>query len=168
VTVLPSIILFVGAAAFFSVAGFSWLPQASKLDQLQARYQQETDPVRRARELARLGPARLDAMRKEIEANNIPEALGHFRRYRDDVLDTVDKLKKSGINAEKRPAGFKNLQIHLRQALDRLETMLLSVSVTEREPFLEIQRQLERADEELIGMLFPRQPTQRPPQKSGR
>jgi hypothetical protein len=70
-------------------------------------------------------------------------------------------LKSSGINAEKKPGGFKHLEIHLRQGLRRLEDVIIAIPVKHREPFEAIRKRLEEIDRELIDLLFPRKPDKR-------
>ncbi|MBI1738813.1 MAG: hypothetical protein HYR58_06150 [Acidobacteria bacterium] len=122
---------------------------------------QSADPVKTAKEVVRRGDAQLAQMRQEIRNENYDAALRVLREYRDAVKSAHAGLKASGRDAEKKPGGFKNLQIHIRQNIPRLEHSILSVPVEQREPFEAIRKELDTIDRELIDALFPRQPSKK-------
>jgi hypothetical protein len=122
------------------------------------RFERQNGPVNRAKAFPRYGGALIEQMRREAAAGNVEQALTILETYRDTVKSLYDGLKQSGINADKRPSGFKNLQIHLRQSINRIEALILSVPVTERDAFEPIRKELETIDDALVNMLFPRQP----------
>lgn len=124
---------------------------------------QSADPVKTAKEVVRRGDAQLEQMRQEIRNENYDAALLVLREYRDAVKSAHGGLKASGRDAEKKPNGFKNLQIHIRRNIPRLEQSILSLPVEQREPFEAIRKELDTIDRELIDALFPRQP----PKKAG-
>jgi hypothetical protein len=127
-----------------------------------ASLEREQDPVRRAKLLAKLGRGEFSDFRNQTDAGNFLEALRILERYRDAVLSTQKALAATRINAERNPAGFKELQISLRGGLRQLSETLLTLTPDEREPFDAIHKQLERVDKELIHELFPRQPEAAP------
>ena len=122
----------------------------------------ERDPVRRAKLLAKLSVGEFSEFRRQAEAANYSEAQRILEGYRDEVLSTEKALAASRINAERNPAGFKELQISLRHGLRQLGETMVTLTPDEREPFEEIRKELERADKELIHQLFPRQPDAAP------
>jgi hypothetical protein len=124
---------------------------------------QSSDPVQRAKNVVRQGETQLEQMRREVRNENYDAALLLLREYRDAVKSAHEALKASGRDAEKKPNGFKNLQIHIRQSLQRLDQTILTVPVEQREPFEAIRRELDTIDRELIDALFPR----KPPKKAG-
>jgi hypothetical protein len=157
------------AAGSLAHAGNLQKQRDDQLAILQQRFMRETEPVGRAKAFPKYGDALIAAIRDKVKDGDIGSALQQFQSYRDSVNSCFAALKQSGINAEKKPSGFKNLQIHLRQALAQLKNVVLGVPVTERDAFVAIQHELEAVDKELIEMLFPRRPGKRPPeQKSGR
>ena len=76
-----------------------------------ARYQTETDPVRKAKALAKLGEEQVGEAKKQLKAGDDVASLHTLELYRDEVKASVDALNAMGVNAERRPAGFKELQI---------------------------------------------------------
>lgn len=123
---------------------------------------QSSDPVQNAKSVVKQGELQLARMRREVDAGNYGEALRVLTEYRDAMKSAHAALKASGRDAEKKPSGFKNLQIHIRQSMQRLEQTILFVPVDEREPFNAIRKELDSIDKELIDALFPRQPTKKP------
>ena len=122
---------------------------------------QSDDPVKKAKDVVRQGELQLEQVRREVREENFDAALRVLREYRDAVKSAHVGLKASGKDAEKKPSGFKNLQIHIRQNIARLEQTILTVPFEEREPFEAIRKELDTIDRELIDALFPRQPSKK-------
>jgi hypothetical protein len=122
---------------------------------------QSVDPVKKAKDVVRQGEMQLEQVRREVRDENYDAALHVLREYRDAVKSAHAGLKASGKDAEKKPNGFKNLQIHIRQNIPRLEQTILTVPVEQREPFEAIRKELDTIDRELIDALFPRQPSKK-------
>ncbi len=132
------------------------------LAELQAQFNQESDPVRKAKALMKFGDAQFELLGKQADAGNYGEALHVLQEYREEVKVTHAALKATGLDAEKKPGGFKQLQIHVRKSLRKLNQTITSLPYKERDPFEAIRRELEEIDKELVDMLFPRQPGRRP------
>jgi hypothetical protein len=132
--------------------------QQDSLAELRRRFEQETDPVRKARSVERLGNLHLEQFRRSAREEEYDAALTAIREYRNIVKSAHEALKKSGRDADRNPAGFKQLEIHVRQSITRLEQTILTIPYDHREPFEEIRKELEAIDKELVQMLFPRQP----------
>ena len=124
------------------------------------RYQQETDPVRKARALAKLGDDQIALARKQLKDGEDVAALHTLEQYRDEVQKTAAGLKATGIDAEKKPAGFKELQINLREAIRRIDDLILTIPVDKRPFFRVVRSDLAKTQNDLIDALFPRQSDQ--------
>ena len=122
---------------------------------------QTADPVKTAKDAVKQGEIQLEQMRREIRAENYEAALSVLRAYRDAIKSAHASLIASGRDAEKKPNGFKHLQIHIRQNIQKLDQAIFSVPVDEREPFEAIRKELDKIDRELIDVLFPRQPSKK-------
>ena len=146
---LAALLCAAGSAQFVE-AGISLTPAA-----------QSNDPVQNAKTVVKQGELQLAQVRREVNAENYGEALRFLTEYRDAVKAAHAALKASGRDAEKKPGGFKNLEIHIRQSMQRLEQTILSLPVDEREPFTVIRKELDSIDKELIEVLFPRQPAKK-------
>lgn len=122
------------------------------------QFNHEHDPVRRAKLLTKLSAEEFRSFREAVDAADSAAALRLLGDYRDQLVDAQKALAATGVDAEKRPKGFKELQISLRENLRTLGDILLTVPADEREPFDAIRQQLEHVNKQLILELFPRQP----------
>ncbi len=147
---------------FLAVAVSSLLFPAARaqdrIAELQAQFNRETDPVRKAKVLPKLGDARLGQMHREIDVEHYAQAVRILGEYRDEVKTVEAALKATGADAERKPAGFKQLEIHLRKSLRELGETILALPEEQREAFQNVRQELANIEKELIDLLFPRQP----------
>jgi hypothetical protein len=127
-----------------------------------AQYQHEADPVRKARLLIRLGDDQIEESRKQLKSGEEEAALHTLEMYRDEVRETVAALEAAVPDAEKKPSGFKELQISLRETIRRIDDLILTLPVDKRPFFREIHDDLVKMQNDLIDALFPRKPNQIP------
>jgi hypothetical protein len=127
-----------------------------------AEYEAESNPVDKAKILAKLGPHELAAARALLGNGNEEQALAVLEKYRDAVRDTTGALAATGINASRRSAGFKELQISVRQSIRRLDDLILSLQQEVRPWFRAVRSDLETAENSLIDALFPAPPPRQP------
>src|SRR5258708_17936048 len=111
---LPGMLKFC-TAAFAALALFAPLTAHDRLTVEQSRYDQETDPVRNARALVKLGDDQIDEARKQLKNGDDVGSLHTPEQYRDEVRHIAELLRATGVGPEKKPAGFKELQISLRE-----------------------------------------------------
>jgi hypothetical protein len=129
-----------------------------KAAEFRARFARETDPIHRARLMPQLGAAEMQEIQRQIAGGELSEALDGFKEYRDQVQQCQKDLDAIGVDAEKHPNGFKQLQISLRESLRRLDEALISLALDEQQPFLDVRKELDHINRHLIRELFPRQP----------
>ena len=129
--------------------------QDSPLSKLEAQYQRETDLVRKAKLLAKLGPLEVDEAARKIASDQDDAAFSVLERYRDDVRKTTDGLSAAQANVARHPAGFKELQIGLRESLRRLGDLVLVVSSDQESRFEAVRSDLSATQNSLIEALFP-------------
>ena len=141
--------------------------QNARLTRLQAQFSHENDPVRKAKALSKLQEEQFDLAQKSADAGHADQALHFIEQYRDEVRAVHAALQATGINAEKRPHGFKQLQISLRESIRELNDLSLSLPVDERSPFETIRQELEGINKQLLHQLFPRQPGQKKAEEQG-
>jgi len=134
------------------------LPAQDRMATLLNQYQHETDPVRKSRDLAKLGSMQIDLAKQQLKSGEDVKSLDTLQMYRDEVKQTVDGLMATGNDAEKKPAGFKELQIALRESVRRIDDLILSLPVDKRPFFREVRTDLLAAQNTLIDVLFPRTP----------
>ena len=129
---------------------------------LLAQYQYEADPVRKARVLSKLGDGQIEEARKELKAGEDVASLQTIEKYRDEVRETVAKLEAAVPNAEKKPAGYKELQIAMRETIRHIDELILTLPVDKRPFFRDVRDELAKIQNDLIDALFPRRPNQVP------
>jgi hypothetical protein len=128
------------------------------LAEYKEKFDRETDPVHKAKALTKLGEAQIADFTRKATANDADGAFLTLTTYRDEVRGVFDGLKATGNDAEKKPDGFKELQIHLRKAVWELERSAQLVPTERRTEFHDIHEELTRIQNDLIQMLFPREP----------
>jgi hypothetical protein len=132
--------------------------EQDRLAQLRARYERESDPVRKAKRLVPLGNAEFDDIQKQMADGNVNGALGALREYQTQADSAEKALDARGRNAEKHPGGYKELQFSVRESLRRLNNFMVGLTSDQQAPFLEIRKNLEELNRRLIKELFPSQP----------
>jgi hypothetical protein len=126
------------------------------------RYQHEPDPVRRTRLLVKLGDEQVDVAKRQLKAGEDEASLHTLEVYRDEVHDTIAALNGTGIDAERKPAGFKELQISLRETIRRIDELIFTLNADKRPFFREVRNDLFTDQNRLIDELFPRKPDRAP------
>lgn len=136
-----------------------WLTAQTLVPQFHDRFAQETDAMRRAQAMPKLGDAEFGELTRDIDAGKLPEALAILKEYRDEIQSCEKGLDARNIDAEKHPKGYKQLEISLRQSLRKLNNLLVSSTADEQAPFLEVRKDLEDLNRHLIHELFPKSPS---------
>ena len=131
---------------------------ADLLDGLQARFDRETDGVRKAKLIPRLGKAEFARAQLEIDAGNYENALKQFENYRDNVRAALAALKTGHPDAERHPGGYRQLEEHVREAVRIVRDTDASIGADFRPHLAQIRQDLEKLDVDLLSRLFPRHP----------
>jgi hypothetical protein len=136
--------------------------EAQSLADLQVRFDREPSGVQKAKLLGKLGDAQFDEARRAGKAGEY-DVLGlTLEKYRDNVRAAVEALKKQHPNAEKQSNGYRQLEMHVRKGIREVDETIL-VSPEGYKPPLQLVRQdLIGMDDELLKMLFPRRPVEKP------
>jgi hypothetical protein len=137
--------------------------QQDKFNEYKEKYDKETDPVRKAKALGNYGDAQIAEFSRAAGANDYDGSYASLNAYRNEVHSVFDALKATGNNAEKKPEGFKELQIHLRKSLWEIDRTMPLIPLDRRPDFENARDELGRIHSELIQMLFPREPGRRNP-----
>jgi hypothetical protein len=128
-----------------------------RMQEYKDKYEKETDPVRKAKALGNYGDAQIQHFVREAAAENFDAASALLTAYRNEVRTVFDALKATGIDAEKKSDGFKELEYHLRKTLWQIDRTLPSIPFDRREALQEMHDELGRIHTELIHLLFPRE-----------
>src|SRR5258705_9177553 len=104
-----------GAAFGLALVLCVWPPfAAGQLADLQTRFDRESNSVRKAKLLEKLGEAQFEAVRQAEKAGDNSTVGLTLEKYRDNVRSALDALKKQHPNAEKQPNGYRQLEIQAR------------------------------------------------------
>jgi len=126
-----------------------------RLSKYQTQYDAEENPAKRAKILGQMGPLEVSAARTSFKADRDEQALDILTHYRDLVQQTMTALTGSGVDAVKRPAGFKELQIGLRVSVRQLDDLIMTIPVDKRPFFRAVRSDLADTQNKLIDLLFP-------------
>jgi hypothetical protein len=147
-----------------SLPAFAYNQQQEKFAEYKEKYEKETDPIRKAKALGNYGDAQIAEFSRAASVNDFDTSFNMLSAYRNEVRVVFDSLKTTGNDAEKKPDGFKDLQIHLRKSLWEIDRTIPFVPADRRPDFQTIRDDLGRIQGDLILLLFPREPGKR---KSG-
>src|SRR2546427_1052118 len=132
------------------------------LEQLQQRFDHETDGVRKAKALQKLGDAQFNKEREAANANDYVTVGLVMEKYRDNVRAAVEALKKTHPDAEKHSSGYKQLEIHVGKGIREIRDVIIAMPEQYRPPMQLVEQDLKDMDLELLRLLFPRRPGEQP------
>jgi len=131
---------------------------AERLAAAQGAFDQAQDPVTKAKALAKLEPGVFTKARETLEAGNDVDTLAQLQHFRDETQSTVASLETVSAHASDHPAGFKELQIALREAVRQMDDILLVLPPDKHPWFRAVRSDLVDSQNRLIELLFPPQP----------
>jgi len=131
---------------------------ADSLADLQARFDRETSGVRKAKLMEKLGNAQIEEARRAGKAGDYTAVGLLLEKYRDNVREAVEALKKQHPDAEKQSNGYRQLEMDLRKGIREVDDTLLVSPEAYKPPLQLVRQDLVGLDDELLKMLFPRRP----------
>lgn len=137
------------------------------LETLQKRFDRETDGVRKAKLLQKLGDAQFDAERNAGRSDDYVTVGLAMEKYRDNVRAALQALKKTHPDAEKHVSGYRELEMHTGRGLREIRDVLLTMPEEYRPPMRLVEQDLIEMDNELLRLIFPRRPGEKPPSQPG-
>ncbi len=135
-----------------------WASQAGHPNDLQARFEHESNSVRKAKIFEKLGDEQLAETRRASQANDYKTVGQVMEQYRDNARATLAALKKEHPNAERQLSGYKQLQMHIRKSLRDVKEEILLAPVEFKPPLQLVEQDLASMDDELLRSLFPPRP----------
>ena len=140
-----------------SAATLACLPAAAadKVSDLQSRFDLETNSVRKAKLLQKLGDEQFAETRLASQANDYKAVGQIMEKYRDNARAVIDALKKEHPDAERQMGGYKQLQIHIHRGIRELNELLVLAPIEYRPPLELVHQDLISMDDELLLKLFP-------------
>jgi hypothetical protein len=129
---------------------------------LRSRFEKETDPVRKARQVALLADSEFRDMHEKIDAGDLAAAGEIAGRVRDEAQTSKKLLDAKSRDAEAHPDGYKQLEISVRESMRRLDDIMVSLAQDEQAPLAEVRKDLDELDRQMIHQLFPKRPETTP------
>ena len=132
-----------------------------KLSELQEHFDKESHAGSKVKALDKLTAAQFDEARKASSGGDYNTAGVILEKYRDNVRACFELLKKQEPDADRHPAGYRQLELQTRRGIREVEDTLLTAPPELRPPLELVHKDVLAIDDELIGLLFPRR-TQEP------
>jgi hypothetical protein len=152
-----------GVLCSLAILLFVFPPGATEsLAELQTRFDRETNSVRKAKIVEKLGDAQFEAARNAGKAGDFVDAGLTLEKYRDNVRTALEALKKQHPDAERQSNGYRQLEFHVRKGIREVDETVLVAPEPYKPPLQIVRQDLGAMEEELIKLLFPRHPTKPP------
>ena len=132
---------------------------------LQARFDRETNSAKKEKLFVKLGDAEFAETHRAAHQNDFQRVGFQMEKYRDNLRATLEALKTQHPNAEKHPGPYRNLEMHVREGLRELEDFLIIAPMEYGPPLELVRRDVNKMEDELLHLLFPRRPGEKPPAK---
>src|SRR5262245_56902034 len=114
VTVIPLMLLLTGALSP-SAGAMTDENRAKELQRERAKLQKETDPVDRAKIGVKISDILMEDVGDAVRRGNLVDMEMQLTAYSETIESAHRELLDSGRDAAKKPSGFKELEIALRQ-----------------------------------------------------
>ena len=144
---------------------FLMLPPAiaqQTLAELQAHFDRESNPVKKAKLLVKLGDAEFEEARRAGREGDNNTVDATMEKYRDNVRTAFEALKKQHPDAEKHSNGYRQMEIHVKEGIREVEDSMIAAPAPYKPPLQIVRQDLINMDEELIRLLFPHRPADKP------
>lgn len=146
-------VVLVGAALLACGVAFA---AADKLKELQTHFDRENHAGAKIKDLQKLGALEFDAATQASKANDFVSVGLIFEKYRDNVRQAFELLRKQEPDADRHPGGYRQLELEVRQGIREVEDTLLVAPEDLRPPLEIVRKDLIDMDDALIRQLFPR------------
>jgi hypothetical protein len=153
----PGVWLLTWVAALEIVAAVN--PLCARRDaseqELTARITQEGNPTRKAKLEIQLGELKLSEAIAAYDGNQFETAPKLLETYRGWMHEAWDLLEKSGRDAGRKPQGFKDLDIALRESARRLDDLKARTPYVDRDSIEKVAAQIDTLHTQVFAVLFP-------------
>ena len=129
---------------------------ADRLKELQEHFDRNTHAGSKIKDLQKLGAAEFDAATEASKTGDFIAVGVIFEKYRDNVRQAFELLRKQEPDADRHPGGYRQLELEVRQGIREVEDTLLVAPEEMRPPLEIVRKDLIDMDDALIRHLFPR------------
>jgi len=124
-------------------------------EELQARIQQERNPVKKAKLEIRVGRVRLRKAIAAYDGGDVSQGADLLKGYVEQMKSSWQTLQRSGRQAAHQSQGFKELDIALREDSRLLEDLAHRISYFNRASVEKTRQEIEAMRSEVLRALFP-------------
>jgi len=132
------------------------LATADKLRELQEHFDRANHAGAKIKDLQKLGALEFDAATQASKTGDFIAVGLIFEKYRDNVRQAFELLKKQEPDADRHPGGYRQLELEVRHGIREVEDTLLVAPEDVRPPLEIVRKDLIEMDDALIHLLFPR------------
>lgn len=132
-------------------------PRRDSEESLLRRIEQQGNPVKRAKLEIRLGRLYLEGAIEAFERGELSAVYSRLDQYLETMQGAWTTLQNSGREAWRKPQGFKDLDIALREDDRALQDLLRRVPYDYRGPIEEVVQEAEALRAEVLKALFPQE-----------
>jgi len=129
-----------------------------KEQDLLARLGRERNPVNKAKYEVRLARVKLFQAMEAFEKGDPERSRKLLEVYLERLRSAWATLQASGRPAHRKPQGFKELDIELREDGRYLEDLTHRFSFLDREPVEKIRQEVDQLRGEVLRVMFPQEP----------
>lgn len=126
-----------------------------RLDEEQATLARATDPVDRTRIQIRISDLMVSFMGDAARDGDVDRIEIRMADYRNAILDARDTMLSSGRDAGRDAAGYRDLEIALRQQIGQLGDIATSLAVPYQEPMRNLIAEMTEIRNALLDTIFP-------------
>ena len=134
---------------------------------LRARIEREQNPVKKAKYEIRLSRVILTQAIAAYDKDDPDRCNALAGDYLARIKDAWQLLRGTGRNPLKKPDGFRDLDIALREDARLLDDLQHRIPYTEREPVTKVAQEVDRIHSEVIQALFPPEPAEHKGRRAG-
>lgn len=132
------------------------LRATDRLRELQEHFDRDTHAGAKIKDLQKLAAAEFDAATQAGKTGDFVAVGLIFEKYRDNVRQAFEFLRKQEPDADRHPGGYRQLELEVRQGVREVEDTLLVTPEELRPPLEIVRKDLIETDDALIHLLFPR------------
>ena len=153
VVIVPLMLLLTGLAA--TAAAATDEERAKELQRERTRLQKETDPIDRAKIGVKISDILVEDVGEAVREGNFEEMQIQLTAYAQTIESAHKELLDSGRNAVKKPGGFKELEIALRQHVRKFDELSRMLNLQRRVPLEQTKDLATGIRDKLLKALFP-------------
>jgi hypothetical protein len=155
VVLFPLLLLLTAAFAFVKVPIMGAEARLKELQKERTKLEKTSDPVERAKIGIRISDILLDNVGDSVREGDFTQMQVNLTEYAETIQSAHQALMDSGRNAAKKPGGFKDLEMALRQHVRKFEDFARSLNLQRRVPVEQTKDLAVGIRDKLLKALFP-------------